>query len=46
MEDTKSIRDDKKEKESPEFKEELTEEELKGVDGGGCIFSNMFDEDW
>ena len=34
MEDTKSIKDDKKEKESPELKEELTEEELKGVDGG------------
>ena len=31
MEDTK---DDKKEKESPQLKEELTEEELKGVDGG------------
>ena len=31
MEDPK---DDKKEKESPELKEELTEEELKGVDGG------------
>ena len=34
MEDTKSIKDDKKEKESPELKEELTEEEVKGVDGG------------
>ena len=34
MEDTKSIKDDKKEKESPELKEELTEDELKGVDGG------------
>ena len=31
MEDPK---DDKKEKESPELKEELTEDELKGVDGG------------
>ena len=28
-------KDDKKEKESTELKEELTEEELKGVDGGG-----------
>ena len=35
MEDTKSIKDDKKEKESPELKEELTEDELKGVSGGG-----------
>ena len=36
MEDTKNIKDDKKEKESPELKEELTEEEVKGVDGGGA----------
>ena len=35
MEDPKNIQDDKKEKESPELKEELTEEEVKGVDGGG-----------
>ena len=34
MEDPKNIKDDKKEKESPELKEELTEDELKGVDGG------------
>ena len=34
MEDTKNIKDDKKEKESPELKEELTEEEVKSVDGG------------
>ena len=34
MEDIKNTKDDKKEKESPELKEELTEEELKGVDGG------------
>ena len=27
-------KDAKKEKESPELKEELTEDELKGVDGG------------
>ena len=33
MEDTKN-KDDKKEKESPELKEELSEEELKGVTGG------------
>ena len=46
MEDPKNTKDNKKEKESPELKEELTEDELKGVDGGGCIFSNMFDEDW
>ena len=35
MEDTKSIKDDKKENVSTELKEELTEDELKGVDGGG-----------
>ena len=34
MEDPKNIKDDKKEKESPELKEELTEEEAKSVDGG------------
>ena len=34
MEDPKKIKDDKKEKESPELKEELTEEEVKSVDGG------------
>ena len=34
MEDPKNIKDDKKEKESPELKEELTEDELKNVDGG------------
>ena len=34
MEDTK---DDKKEKESPELKEELTEEELKGLSGGAGV---------
>ena len=34
MEDPKNTKDDKKEKESPELKEELPEEELKGVDGG------------
>ena len=36
MEDLKNIKDDKKEKESPGLKEELTEEELKGVDGGSA----------
>ena len=35
MEHTQNIKDDKKEKESPELKEELTEEEVKSVDGGG-----------
>ena len=34
MEDPKNIKDDKKEKESPELKEELTEEELMGLSGG------------
>ena len=34
MEDTKGFKDDKKEKESPEIKEELSDEELKGVTGG------------
>ena len=35
MEDPKNTKDDKKEKASTELKEELTEDELKGVDGGG-----------
>ena len=34
MEDIKNTKDDKKEKESPELKEELTEDELKGLSGG------------
>ena len=34
MEDPKDIKDAKKDKESPELKEELTDEELKGVAGG------------
>ena len=34
VEDPKNIKDDKKEKESPELKEELSDEELKGVTGG------------
>ena len=34
MEDPKNTKDDKKEKVSPELKEELTEEEVKSVDGG------------
>ena len=38
MEDPK---DDKKEKHSPELKEELTEEEAKSVDGGGIINGNL-----
>ena len=37
MEDPKNIKDDKKEKESPELKEELNEEEVKGVDGGVSV---------
>ena len=36
MEDPKNTKDDKKEKVSLEFKEGLTEDELKGVDGAGC----------
>ena len=35
MEDPKNTKDDKKEKESPELKQELSEDELKSVDGGG-----------
>ena len=35
MEDPKNTKDDKKEKESPELKEELTEEVTKSFDGGG-----------
>ncbi|WP_114992752.1 bacteriocin [Synechococcus sp. UW179A] len=38
MEDPKNIKDPKKEKESPELKEELTEEELKSVDGGVLVY--------
>ena len=34
MEDTKNTKDPKKDKESPELKEELTDEELEGVSGG------------
>ena len=34
MEDPKNVKDDKEEKESPELKEELSDEELKGVTGG------------
>ena len=37
MEDPKNTMDDKKEKESPELKEELTEEELKGLSGGAGV---------
>ena len=35
MEASKNTKDDKKEKASTELKEELTEDELKGGDGGG-----------
>ena len=35
MEHTQNIKDDKKEKESPELKEEVTEDELMGLSGGG-----------
>ena len=34
MEDSKNIKDDKAVNESPELKEELSDEELKGVTGG------------
>ena len=34
MEDTKNIKDNKKQKGSPELKEELTEDDLKGLSGG------------
>ena len=34
MEDTKNTKDPKKGKESPELKEELTDEELSGLSGG------------
>ena len=34
MEDSKNIKDDKEVNESPELKEELGDEELKGVTGG------------
>ena len=34
MEDTKNTKDPKKDKDSPELKEELTDEELSGLSGG------------
>ena len=37
MEDPKNTKEDKKEKKSPELKQELSEDELKGVDGGDII---------
>ena len=37
MEDPKNTKEDKNEKESPELKEKLTEDELKGVDGGSAL---------
>ena len=42
MEDPKNIKDYKKEKESPELKEELTKDELKDVNSGlgGTAFAN------
>ena len=43
MVDPKNIKDDKKEKESPELKEELTEDELKGVDGGVLVYTALAD---
>ena len=36
-EQVKKDKDDKKEKESPELKEELTDEELSGLSGGGKV---------
>ena len=48
MEDSKNIKDDKKENESPEHKEELTEDEFKGVSGGKGVteqsVNNWIDE--
>jgi len=41
MEDPKNTKDDKKEKESPELKQELSEDELKGVDGGDFLIDNQ-----
>ena len=41
MEEPKNTKDDKKEKESPELKEELTEDELKGVSGGGGVVTKV-----
>ena len=46
MEDPKNTKDDKKEKESPELKEELTEDELKGVDGGESLGEKGADKSW
>jgi hypothetical protein len=43
MEDPKNIKDDKKQKESPELKEELTEDELKGVPGGVGVENTGYD---
>ena len=37
MEDPKSTKDDKKTNESLELKQELSEDELKGVDGGDIV---------
>ena len=47
MEAPKNTKDDKKEKESPELKEELTEEESKSVDWGGFTSTPPgFDGPW
>ena len=42
MEDPKNGKDDEKEKESPELKKELTEDDLKDINGGlgGTAFTN------
>lgn len=42
MEDPKNGKDDEKEKESPELKKELTEDDLKDLNGGlgGTAFAN------
>ena len=43
MEDPKNTKDDKKEKESPELKEELRDEELKGLSGGVGVENTAID---
>ena len=48
MEDPKNIKDPKKEKESPELKKDLTDEELEGVSGGvdlRVVAMPMFNEE-
>ena len=48
MEAPKNIKDDKEEKEIPELKEELTEDEIKCVDGGSFldVFEGEFALSW